>query len=399
MKRYGLAVDIGTTTVTCGLVDLDKKSQIVFVAQANPQVDFGEDVISRIDYCIKNKTGLSQLHDAIVGYINAAIKKLAKQSFIKISDIQKVTIAGNTAMEHFFLGIYPHRLTEAPYLSNLPAGLIETTAQRVGLALDKYVRIYILPLIKSFVGSDLTAGILNTGLLDKKGANILVDIGTNGEIALITTGKLFVTSTAAGPAFEGGNTSCGMCAEKGAIEAVKIYDADRISLKVISGGRPKGICGSGFVEALSEMLKIGLIDKTGRLAKDFILFKNKDNTLSILQKDIRQIQLAKAAIMAGVLALVNKAGIDFEMIDNLYLAGNFGNYINKEAAINIGLLPHIKPAKITSVGNAAYKGAVMALCSEIELKKTIDIAKQATHLSLFGRKDFQEEFIKNISFN
>jgi len=345
MKKYGIAIDIGTTTVTAGLIDTTAKKEIVRIIEPNPQAEFGQDVISRIDYSTKNKNGLQELHNSIIACINRLTEKLLKANNKKKSDIECAVIVGNTAMEHFFLKIPAKKLAEAPYVSALSKKTIFATG---GICL--------LPVIKSFVGSDLTAGILSTGLLDKKNVNLLVDIGTNGEIALSVKGRLFVVSTAAGPAFE------------------------------ISG---KGLLGSDIIEIVSKMLKNGIIDKSGRV---------KNISAKITQKDIRRIQVAKAAIMAGVLVLMKKAGITLDNINNLYVAGKFGALLDKEAAINIGLLPDISLDRIKLVGNAAYNGAVLALCSKGLIKQAEAITEKAIHISLFGRKDFQEEFVKNMGF-
>jgi len=343
-KKYGLAVDIGTTTITAGLLDIAKKKEITSLVDFNPQSAWGQDVVSRLDYCIKNKTGLQQLHNAVIKCVNRLIERLLKESRLGKRDLQKMVVVGNTAMEHFFLKIPAASLAEAPYASGLPKGVIETKS------------ICLLPVIKSFVGSDLTASILYTKLTAKKGANLLVDIGTNGEMALSSAGKLFVASTAAGPAFE-------------------ISD--------------KGILGTEIIDIISSLLSGNAIDKTGKL---------KTENIRITQNDIRRIQVAKAAIMAGMLVLVNKAGLKFRDLDNLYVSGKFGSLINKDAAIKIGLLPDIDTARIKFIGNSAYKGAALALCSESAMKKSEAIAKNAMHISLFGRKDFQDEFVKNMRF-
>ena len=366
-KRYGIAIDIGTTTLTVGLIDPAAEKEVAAFVVSNPQIKFGEDVISRLDYCIKHKTGLAQLQGAIISGINTAIAKLVKEAGVKTSSIEKAVVVGNTVMEHFFLGVVADSLAEAPYVSILQKGIIEITIDKVGLKLDGDVKIYLLPIVKSFVGSDLTAGILYTKLgtpklgtplkevSPSKWVNILVDIGTNGEIALVAGEKFFVTSTAAGPAFETSD---------------------------------KGMHGSEIIEAVSAMLKDGTIEKNGKLKKES----------KITQHDIRRVQYAKAAIMAGMHALVKKAGFGFDDIAGLYVGGKFGNFINKEAAVHIGLLPKIELSKIKPVGNTAYKGAVLALCCDEKLKKTEYIAKKAVHLSLFGRKEFQEEFVKNMGF-
>lgn len=344
MKRYGIAVDIGTTTVTAGLIDIALKKEIAILVDFNPQAEFGQDIVSRLGYSLKHKDGLQKLHNAIIKCVNGLVERLLKEKGLKKNDLVKMTVIGNTVMEHFFLKIPAEKLCNAPYTSDLPRGVIESK------------NIYLLPIIKSFVGSDLTAGVLYTRLLNKSGAQLLVDIGTNGEMALSCKGKLYVTSTAAGPAFE-------------------ISD--------------KGILGSEIIEIVAAMLKNGIIDKSGRLK-----IENK----KITQADVRRIQVAKAAITAGTHALLKKAGIDFQDLSALYVAGKFGSFINRQAAIDIGLLPDINPQKIKFIGNAAYKGAILALCSDKELKKTEEIAEKAVHLSLFGRKDFQDEFVKNMSF-
>lgn len=344
MKKYGIAVDIGTTTVTAGLVDLRAKKEIASLVDFNPQAEFGQDIISRLDYSTRHKDGLQKLHNAIMKCVNTLVEKLTKECGARKQDLEKMVAVGNTAMEHFFLKVPAVRLTEAPYVSDLSKGIIESK------------NIYLLPVIQSFVGSDLTAGILYTKILNRNKTELLIDIGTNGEMALNCKGKLLVTSTAAGPAFE-------------------ISD--------------KGILGSEIIEIVATMLKNGIIDKTGKLLAP---------GAKITQNDIRRIQVAKAAISAGMAALLEKAGIRPEGLDTLYVAGKFGNIINKQAAVGIGLLPGINPEKIKFVGNAAYKGAVSALCSNAELKKTEAIAEKAIHLSLFGRRDFQDKFVKNMSF-
>ena len=346
MKRYGIAIDIGTTTITAGLVDIAVKKEIASIIEFNPQAKFGQDIISRIAYSVNNKDGLQRLHNAVINCVSALVEKLINKKGIKKAALKKMVVVGNSAMEHFFLKLSVEGLSKAPYISSLPKGVIEVTGG-----------IYFLPIIKSFVGSDLTAGILYTGIFKENSVCLLIDIGTNGEIALLKDKKIFVASTAAGPAFE---------------------------------ATDKGISGSALIEMVSSMLENGTIDKTGRL---------KDINAALAQNDIRKLQTAKAAIMAGVSALLKKAGLVFKDIKNLYVAGKFGNYIDKEAAVRIGLLPDIDRARIKFVGNAAYKGAIMALCSEEAMKKTIEIAKNAVGVSLFGNKCFKEEFIRRMSFN
>ena len=345
MKKYGIAVDIGTTTITAGVVDVSAGKELVSLVDFNPQAKFGQDVISRIDYCIKNKAGLGKLHNAVTGCVKNMSQRLIKKAGAKESDIKGAVFVGNTAMEHFFLKIPPGKLADAPYVSDLPRGIIEAPGG-----------VYFLPVIKSFVGSDLTAGILYARLLQKSGPSLLVDIGTNGEMALFSNKKLFVTSTAAGPAFE-------------------VSD--------------KGLLGSDIINVAASMFADGIIDKTGKL---------KSAKSKITQNDVRRIQVAKAAITAGMKALMSKAGLDFKDLKNLYVSGKFGNLINKDAAIKIGLLPGINKNKIKFIGNSAYKGAVLALCSKSAMKKSESIADEAIHLSLFAGKDFQDEFIKNMRF-
>jgi len=345
MKKYGLTVDIGTTTVTAGIIDVASGKELVSLVDFNPQAKFGQDVISRIDYCIKNKAGLGKLHNAITGCVKNMSQRLVKEAGIKGTEIKRRVFVGNAAMEHFFLKIPPGKLAEAPYVSGLPRGIIEAPG-----------KVYFLPVIKSFVGSDLTAGILYVKLLQKSGPSLFVDIGTNGEMALFSNKKLFVTSTAAGPAFE-------------------VSD--------------KGLLGSDIINVVASMLADGIIDKSGKL----LGAKSK-----ITQNDIRRIQVAKAAITAGIKALMSKAGLDFKDLKNLYVSEKFGNLINKDAAIKIGLLPGINKNRIKFIGNSAYKGAVLALCSESAMKKSESIADKAIHLSLFARKDFQDEFVKNMRF-
>ncbi|MGI6552686.1 MAG: ASKHA domain-containing protein [Bacillota bacterium] len=417
---YGLAVDIGTTTVMAGLLDLHSGKTMVTVSAGNTQNIFGADVISRIEYAMQGSKQLGQLQRRVIQVINRLIRKAAVQAGISEKQIYLAAVVGNTTMSHLFLGVDPRHLAPAPFIPAF-TGLVRVEAWEIGLSLAPHAPVYLLPNIAGYVGGDTVGVILATDLHQGEGNRLAVDIGTNGEIVLASSGRLITCSTAAGPAFEGAQIKHGMRAQAGAIEGVTI-DED-VSLRVIGDVPAKGICGSGLMDAVAELVRHGIIEKGGRLlAKEegkhlppalqkrlglwegnscFILATEEEtggDPVVLTQKDVREVQLAKGAIRAGIQVLLDQLGLTAAELDEVLLAGAFGTYLNKKSALEIGLLPPVDPAKIRAVGNAAGAGAVMALLSAEIREKAVKVAAGTEHLELSARRDFQEEFLEALYF-
>lgn len=420
---YGLAVDIGTTTVVASLVSLNTGEVIYTASASNTQNTFGADVIARIEHVINHQQGLRQLQQRILSVINNLIDKVCLKNNTSANNIYKVVVVGNTTMEHLFLGIDPRFLGPAPFIPAITHS-IDLEAQEIELKINPCGRIHLLPNIAGYVGGDTTSVILATEIYKKPGVYLAVDIGTNGEIVLSIDGKMFTCSTAAGPAFEGAQIRCGMRAASGAIEGVEF--SDDISLKVIGDAWPTGICGSGLFQAVQVMVELGIVEPSGRmitreegeqkgipaiildrLGKDeekgsyFILSSQLDGyeAVMITQKDIRELQLAKGAIRTGIEVLLREAGITLNDIDEILLAGAFGNYIDKRSALSLGLLPGLPIDKIRTVGNAAGTGAKMALISDSLLNEAETISRKVRHIELSTRIEFHELFIEYLTFD
>jgi len=423
-KSYGIAFDIGTTTVVGYLIDLESGEELSALAKTNPQIIHGDDIISRIEFVQRQKDSLEKLQKEIVITLNEIIRETTQKAEIDKSNIYETVIVGNTCMHHLFLGLNPINLAPSPYIPVIKESLSLKVKDIPGLSLNPAANIYMLPNISAFVGADILAGILSTSMWREDKTILLVDLGTNGEVVLGSKGELWACSAAAGPAFEGARISSGMRAAEGAIGIVKI-DNKFINYKVIEDGKVRGICGSGLIDLITELLKLGLINKSGKLidreeanselseeirkriikgqrGNKFLLVKGKETEkgkpIYLTQKDIREVQLAKAAIYAGIKILLKEVNISLEDIQEIFLAGAFGNFIDKKSAVRIGLLPNLPLNKIESVGNAAGRGAEISLCSKKMREVGEEISKKVKYVELSSRSDFQEEFIKAISF-
>jgi uncharacterized 2Fe-2S/4Fe-4S cluster protein (DUF4445 family) len=423
-KSYGIAFDIGTTTVVGYLIDLGSGEELSAVAKTNPQIIHGDDVISRIGFAQQPKGGLEKLQKEIVITLNEIIRETTQKAEIDKSNIYEAVIVGNTCMHHLFLGLNPINLAPSPYIPVIKESLSLKVKDIPGLSLNPAANIYMLPNISAFVGADILAGILSTSMWREDKTVLFVDLGTNGEVVLGSKGELWACSAAAGPAFEGSRISSGMRAAEGAIDKVKI-DNKFITYKVIEDGKVRGICGSGLIDLIAELLKLGLINKSGKLidreegnselseeirkriikgqkGNKFLLVKGKETEngkpIYLTQRDIREVQLAKAAIFAGIKILLKEVNIPLEDIQEIFLAGAFGNFIDKKSAIRIGLLPNLPLKKIESVGNTAGRGAEITLCSKKMREVSEEISKKIKYVELSSRPDFQEEFIKAMIF-
>ncbi|WP_291632874.1 ASKHA domain-containing protein [Clostridium sp.] len=411
---YGIAVDIGTTTIACYLVDMISGRTVDTASHVNNQGAYGADVISRISYTIENLNGVQVLKSLIVNQINGMVESLCLNNNLVKDYIYNMTIAGNTVMIHMFLGISCKNISMAPYIPVFTEN-IDFNGEEIGINIGGIVSI--LPGISSYVGSDITAGILASGMTESKNYSILLDLGTNGELALGNNSGIVACSTAAGPAFEGANIKYGIGGVKGAVSKVdlskqKIY-------KTIGDELPVGICGSGVLDAVSELLKYEIVDETGRMVdaeeildinlserivtiegmKQFLIEDNgKNNSIYFTQKDVREVQLAKAAISAGIKILIAERGISYKEIEKIYVAGGFGNFMDIKSTINIGMLPKELEDKVYSIGNSAGSGAKIYLLSQEQREKALQIKETTTYVELSNRQDFQECFMDSIMF-
>ena len=416
----GIAVDIGTTTIVVYLVNLGTGMTLAATSAINPQTSFGADVISRISYIGDDPDKLSQLQRAVTKRINSLIKEVFSKTGRKPSAKDSMAVAGNTTMEHIFAGVSPESIGRSPFEPQFYDSL-ELEASELGINAEKGVKVKLLPNIYGFVGGDIVSGIIYTGMHKSKELSLLVDIGTNNEMVLGNNDFMLCCSAAAGPALEGAKIKMGMRAAPGAIDSVK-KNGRGISITTIGDMPPVGICGSGLVDAISELLKAGVITESGRFADEEELeehlssrFKGKKGKdfsfilaaegeygsnpeVGITQKDIREIQLAKGAIAAGAQILLDVAGKKLDDIKSVYLAGAFGNYIDIENAVRISILPDVPRERIHPVGNSAGAGACLMLKDPSLWDTAADIIKRAEHIELASHKDFQEIFIGNMSF-
>ncbi|WP_443112487.1 ASKHA domain-containing protein [Dehalobacter sp. DCM] len=422
-RFYGLAIDIGTTTIVVYLMNLNDGKVVARGALTNPQQGAGADVLSRIAYTADHPGGLSQLQSLVVEGLNHIISDLCREKEINSEQIYQAVVVGNTTMSHLFLGIDPTYLATAPFIPGFRQ-TVSLKASELGLNILGDGIVTILPIVAGYVGSD-TIGVMLSGQIDTlKGIHLLLDIGTNGEMVLVGKGRILTCSTAAGPTFEGAGVKYGMRAADGAIERVRISDDVELGVIGKETEKVRGICGSGLIEAVSEMFRVGIITSEGRMitaesdiaklspalqeriiadtgGREFVLAW-KDQTVSgenvtITQKDIRGLQLAKGAILAGIRVLMAHLEVSPEDIEMIHLAGAFGNYISRESALGIGLLPQVPLAKIQSIGNAAGNGAQMALLSTIEMAKANQYALVTEHIELSADKLFQDEFLEALA--
>jgi len=418
----GIAFDIGTTTVVGYLMDLESGERLAVSSLLNPQTRYGADVVSRILFSIENESGLQILQHEILEALNKIIANTTHAAGVAPENIYGMTVVGNTTMYHLFLGISPAALGRMPYVPAVSATLC-LTAKDLGIAIHPEAHIWVLPNIAGWVGADTVGVILATDLPNHEDTALAIDIGTNGEMVMGSRRRLVACSTAAGPAFEGAHLSCGMRAAEGAIDAVSI-DGD-VRWHTIGESAPKGICGSGLVDLVAEMLRAGIIDARGAMQdgqalrangqghlaerilqnggqREFLLVSSTESAIGrpikVTQRDVRELQLAKGAIRAGVQILMKELGIGPEEVRRVYLAGAFGNYIRPESALTIGLMPRFPNAKIVPVGNAAGAGARMALLSISARERAARIPDQVEYLELSGRPDFQEEFAEAMLF-
>lgn len=417
-KSFGIAIDVGTTTLVLYLCDLHTGEVLGAAAEANPQRRFGEDVISRIAYCDDHDDGVEQLRITIIDGINRLIETLLNKSGVRRDSISKVTVVGNTTMQHLFAGQHPGILGRAPYMPQSCEAQTFTGAD-LGLALPGSARVFLFPVISGFIGGDTVGVLLSEKPYSKGEISLIIDLGTNGEIALGNRDSIWVTSCATGPALEGAHITCGMRAAAGAIETIAIdSDSYRVRYTMIDDNEtipPRGLCGSAVIDAVAEMLKAGLIVPSGRLreglpgvvedgngiGREFVLIEGSDSSTQkpvvLTLSDVRQVQLAKAAVSTGIKLLMKKTGID--KVDRLVLTGAFGARFNWRNAVTIGMLPEIAcQADISIVENAAGRGALLALFDQREEAEARSIATRVRRIDLAEDPGFAMEFAQQTSF-
>jgi len=412
---YGLAIDIGTTTIAGYLLDLNSGQEMGIRSQINPQRSFGADVIARIKHVYEHsETGLKELQEAVVLAINRMIHQLCQTAAIEPAHIYKVTVAGNPTMLHLFAAVDPSQIDHSPYIPVLRDGMI-ISANELGLETNSEGRVYIIPAISGYVGADITAGVLFSGLHQSSKLSLFVDIGTNAEIVLGNKERMLACSTPAGPAFEGALIKHGMSATPGAIAHVLLGGDSEPRLEVIGNSIPKGICGSGLIDLIAELRKLELINEQGKLltqdnlryakrvtpderSQPQFLVSGGDKPISLTQQDIRELQLAKGAIRSGVDILLRKWGVAPDDIDVVHLAGAFGNYVRRESVLRIGMLPPFPLEKLKPVGNAAGQGAKLCLLNQGEWIEAQQLAERVQYCELSYYKGFSDTFIDNLYF-
>ena len=411
-ESLGITIDLGTTRIAFYLVDLLTGKSINIYGITNPQIAYGEDVLSRIHYAGNTRTNLKKLKSEVLKAINLAIKKICRENKVERGDILEATLVGNTAMHHIFLGLPVKQLGLAPFTmaTNEP---LEVKAREVGLETSPGGYIYLPPPIAGFVGSDHLAMLIASGIETKKGNLIAIDIGTNTEIALKTKGRIISCSCASGPAFEGAHVKYGMRAASGAIERVNIDSKSlRVNVATINDRAPLGICGSGILDGISEMLRVGIIDSSGKInpgykgvrkikrgkSLEFLLAKKGRREITITQEDVSEIQLAKGAIRTGIEILLEETGVKVQDIDGVIVGGAFGTYIDPLKAVRIGMFPEIDIGKFTQVGNGAGIGAKAILISQKLREQANQLAKKVEYLELATHSNFLEHFTRAIHF-
>ena len=410
-RRCLAAFDIGTTTIAGYLLDGADGRTLAVESRMNPQAQYGADVIMRANYGLEH--GTEALSMCVRDAVNEMLGSLAEDAGIRREDVFQVCIVGNTCMHHLFLGIVPDSLVHAPYNPAISQGLM-FPAEKFHLGIHPGGQLVALPVIAGFVGADTVACLLAVNLEEEKKMTLMIDIGTNGEIVLGNEKRRIACSTAAGPAFEGAKIACGMRGADGAIEHAHLVDG-KLECKVIGGGRPTGICGSGLIDIIACLLDAGVIDESGKLLENPRVVQIDENTkkaylladplesgngkpVYLSQKDIREVQLAKGAIAAGIALLAEQMGITLEQVEQVYIAGAFGNYMDPAGACRIGMLPGVLKDRIIPVGNAAGEGAKLALLNKEELKRAERLARHTEFLELAALPEFQDQFVDELEF-
>jgi len=392
-ELFGIALDIGTTTLSMYCIDLETGKDVLVLSRENPQIKYGNDVISRITYAKKNGQRILERE------IRRGVDELIRDLPLDPNHIYEMTVVGNPTMRDLFFGLPVETLGEAPYEPASKAPIYKTAGE-LGLSINPRGVVYGLPLISGFVGADSVGMILSTDLYKGSVTRMAIDIGTNTEIVIGNEEGMTATSCASGPAFEGAGIRWGIGGVGGAIKNVSIDEDLHVSYETINDLPPVGICGSGLIDVLAQMLDRGVIDWRGRFVdgrREFIIVE-RDTPITISEDDIDKLKLAKAAISLGIKTLAEKYGVDLDDVNKMYLAGGFGNFINVENAKKIGMLPNLKSDRIERVGNAAIEGARDALLSRKRRAAAEGFAKKVEHLSLERIPNFSYKYMRELPF-
>ena len=407
VANFGIAVDIGTTTLVVALVDLESGDELAVASALNPQTAYGHDVLSRIHFAAE-PDGLSTMQRALVDGLNALIEQVCQRAGVDAGHIHEAVLGGNTCMLHIAAAVNPAPLGRAPYRPSLTGGN-HLRAADLGLGIAAHGLVYLPPLVSGFVGADITAGILATDLHRSRQTALLLDIGTNGEMVLAHAGELWATSTAAGPAFEGVNIECGMRAAPGAVDAVTANDG-RWTLHTVGNVPAIGICGSGLIDLVSSLIRSGAIGKNGRFETTVApAVGNWDESTGrcvlrlagdviLTQKDVRQVQLAKAAIRAGLCALLAGAKVRRQDVQRVLVAGSFGYHLRPDSLAGSGLLPGSLAAKVEAVGNTCKAGAVTLLTNDGTRRELKAVTARVRSIELANDAAFARRFVEQMAF-
>jgi uncharacterized 2Fe-2S/4Fe-4S cluster protein (DUF4445 family) len=423
-QLHAIAFDLGTTTVVATLLDLTTGTPVAVRSMLNRQQPFGADVITRISRTMVDPRALEQLRELACATLQELAEEVCAAAGVDTERVYEVALAGNATMTQLALGIDPEPVGVAPFVM-AAREYPDMPASELGLRLHPRARATVFPAFGAYVGGDVVAGLLATGMTRDRRLRLFVDVGTNCELALGSTERLLCTAAPAGPAFEAAQIRCGMRAAEGAIEAVRITD-DALELEVIGGVEPAGVCGSGLVDCVAELVRVGLLDASGRFVPDelatriapglarrlarndagerlFVLHWQReegdlDGAVYLSQRDVRELQFAKAAIATGWRILVAELGIDESEIQQVLLAGSFGSYLSPASAVRIGLVPRLPLARIVSAGNVAGEGAKMALLSLQERHAATAMLDHVQYVELSDRADFNDRFIEQLGF-
>ncbi len=419
---YGLALDVGTTTVVGYLVDLATGKRVATASALNRQHQFGADLVSRVEFSNEEPHGKNRLRRAVLEVVNEIVVEAARLAGVALNDIYEVTVVGNACMHHMLLGLDTRHIAATPYVAVMRQAAC-FSSRELGIRINPRGSVYVLPLVAGWVGADTVGVMMASRLCDAEQPTMAIDLGTNGEIVLWTGERLLACSAAAGPAFEGAQIKQGMRAAEGAIEHVEVEGGD-VVCHTIAGAKAVGICGSGLLDAVAQLLELGVLEQSGRLddeakaqklppqvakrlrgegpRREFVLAWPEESAVDsgvvLTQADIRQVQLAKGAIRAGAEVLLAEAGLTAGQLSAILLAGAFGSYINPASALRVGLVPEVPVEAVRGIGNAAGAGAVLALLSVEERQYAQEIARRTAHLELSTRADFQELFMEAMMF-
>lgn len=410
---YGLAIDIGTTTVKINLVDLTTGEIAASKGEYNLQQRYGDDVINRIVYSVDAKDGIAALQQAVLDSLNGLIIKMLAEVGISKEQVFTAVVAGNTTMTHLFLGIPANNIRLEPYIPSVTLPY-PVKAADIGLIMNPRGFVYNLPAVGSYVGGDITSGVLSTRLAQKDDVSLLIDIGTNGEMVLGNREWQISCACSAGPCFEGGGIKYGMRAMDGAIDKIDISAGYEVTVSTINHKKPVGICGSGLIDIISTFVKEDIISRTGNFNKnidhprlregdegwEFVLVwgdaTEHGKDIVILETDILNLIRAKGAIYAGLRVLMNHVGMEFDSVTEILIAGGFGNSLNIKDAVAIGMLPDVPHEKYRYVGNSSLKGAWMSLTSVKAFEEVKAMSKGMTYLNLSEGNDFMDQFVSAL---